>query len=251
MKQRAFMNWSGGKDSALAFYKAKTEGIAIDALLTSVNSDTSRISMHGVRRELLDKQAAAIGLPLHTIMLPEMPGMQAYEHAVHNKHNELKKAGFSHAIFGDIFLEDLKNYREDLLAKDELQCLFPIWKMDSREVMQQFILLGFKAIVICVNNAVLDQSFCGRLLDESFVQDLPPHVDPCGENGEYHSFVFEGPIFSAPVSFTKGDIVFKSYAAPILQPCLSEPAKEQNDADNCFPRPKPEAGFYFQDLLND
>jgi len=237
------MNWSGGKDSALAFYKAKQQGISVEALVTSVNSGTDRISMHGVRRELLEKQAAAIGLPLHTIELPEMPGMQAYEEAVHSKHKALKQLGFSQAIFGDIFLEDLKHYREELLAKDQLECLFPIWQMESREVMQQFISLGFKAIVICVNSALLDQQFCGRLLDESFVQDLPSHVDPCGENGEYHSFVFGGPIFSVPVSFTKGDVVFKSYAAPTLR-------QAQNDNDDCFTSPQPEMGFYFQDLLS-
>ncbi|RYZ30307.1 MAG: diphthine--ammonia ligase [Chitinophagaceae bacterium] len=230
------MNWSGGKDSALAFYKAKQQGISVEALVTSVNSGTDRVSMHGVRRELLEKQAVSIGLPLHTIVLPEMPGMQAYENSVHKRHSELKQAGFSQAIFGDIFLEDLKRYREELLAKDQLECLFPIWKMESREVVKQFLSLGFKAIVICVNSSLLDQKFCGRLLDESFVEDLPPQVDPCGENGEYHSFVFDGPIFSEPVSFTKGDVVFKAYAAP--------------KQDDCFTLPQPEMGFYFQDLLS-
>ena len=239
---KAFMNWSGGKDSALAFYKAKQQGTAIDALVTSVNTGTGRISMHGVRRELLQQQTASIGLPLHTIELPEMPGMQAYEEAVHNTHRQLKKAGFTHAVFGDVFLEDLKVYRENLLRKDELQCLFPIWKMDSREVVKQIIASGFKAIIICVNSEFLDQSFCGRLLDEAFLNDLPSHVDPCGENGEYHSFVFDGPVFSAPVKFTKGEIVFKEYAAPILRP-----ATDGND--DCFTTPKPKAGFYFQDLL--
>lgn len=229
------MNWSGGKDSALSLYKAKQQGIAAEALVTSVNAATGRISMHGVRRELLQQQAASIGLPLHTVELSEIPGMQAYEKAVHNKHQQLKEAGFTHAIFGDLFLEDLKNYRETLLAKDDLQCLFPIWKMDSQDVMQQFISLGFKAIVVCVNSAFLDESFCGRLLNESFLHHLPSNVDPCGENGEYHSFVFDGPVFSKPVPFEKGGIVFKEYAAP--------------KQDDCFTTAKPEVGFYFQDLI--
>jgi uncharacterized protein (TIGR00290 family) len=235
MKQKAFMNWSGGKDSALAFYKAKQQGIAVDALVTSLNSGTNRVSMHGVRNKLLEEQAASIDLPLQTILLPEMPGMQAYEDAIHNKHRELKKAGFTHGVFGDIFLEDLKTYREELLAKDQLECLFPLWKMDSGEVMREFFSLGFKAIVICTNSTVLDQSFCGRLLDESFLKDLPSHVNPCGENGEFHTFVFDGPIFSKPVSFIKGEVIFKAYAAP----------KE----DDCFTAPLPEIGFYFQDLV--
>src|SRR5829696_445939 len=127
---KVFMNWSGGKDSALALYKAQLEGIKISSLVTSVNSGTNRIAMHGVQRELLEQQAAAIGLPLHTIDLPEMPDMQAYENTVHQKHKDLKEAGYTHAMFGDIFLEDLKKYREDLLAKDGMECVFPIWEMD-------------------------------------------------------------------------------------------------------------------------
>ncbi|HUC81011.1 MAG TPA: diphthine--ammonia ligase [Flavisolibacter sp.] len=235
---KTFMNWSGGKDSALSLFLAMQQDIKVDALLTSVNTATNRISMHGVRRELLQQQAAAIGLPLHTIELPEMPGMQVYEEAVRAKHNELKAAGYTHAMFGDVFLEDLKTYRENLLAKDDLQCLFPIWKMDGREVVRQFIEAGFKAVVVCVNSTYLDKSFCGRLLDEAFLNDLPTGVDACGENGEYHTFVFDGPLFSSPVNFAKGETVFKAYPAPATAA-----------ADECFTTPKREAGFYFLDLL--
>ena len=181
---KTFMNWSGGKDSALAFYKAKEEGIPVEALITSINKSTDRISMHGVRKALLLQQAKSMGLPLELISLPEMPGMQAYEETVGEKHRQLKTQGFTHGIFGDVFLEDLKTYRENLLAKDGIQCLFPIWKMDSAEVVRQFIAEGFKAIIVCVNSSYLDKSFCGRLLDEAFLADLPANVDPCGENGE-------------------------------------------------------------------
>ena len=233
---KTFINWSGGKDSALAFYKAKQKGINIKALLTSVNTTTDRISMHGVRRQLLQEQANALSLPLHTIELPEMPGMLDYETAVHNKHSELKEEGFTQAIFGDIFLEDLRRYREELLAKDDLNCIFPIWKMDSLEVMKEFISLGFKAVVVCVNSAFLSKHFCGRELNEKFLDELPANVDPCGENGEYHSFVYDGPVFANPISFQKGEIVFKAYPAP--------------KKDDCFTSPKPEAGFYFLDLLS-
>ena len=239
---KAFMNWSGGKDSALAFYKAQQAGIPIDTLLTSVNAGTNRVSMHGVRRELLQLQATAIGLPLQTTELPEMPGMQAYETTVRNQNRRLKEAGFTHGIFGDLFLEDLKDYRESLLAKDGLQCLYPLWKMDSHQIMQEFIEEGFKAIIVCVNSSLLDQQFCGRMLDKSFLNDLPSGVDACGENGEYHSFVFDGPIFRQPISFLKGEIVFKEYKAPVLQP-------DSAQQDDCFTTPKQEVGFFFQDLI--
>jgi uncharacterized protein (TIGR00290 family) len=233
---KAFMSWSGGKDSALSLYKAQQSGVAVEALVTSVNETRSRVSMHGVRRDLLQQQASALGLPLSTIELPEMPGMQAYEEAVHNTHRQLLNKGFTQAVFGDIFLEDLKQYRENLLAKDNLHCLFPLWKMDSREVVEQFLSLGFKAVVVCVNSASLDESFCGRLLDEAFFNDLPAAVDPCGENGEYHSFVFDGPNFLHPIQYRRGEMVFKEYPSP-------------KGADDCFVPPQPASGFYFCDLL--
>jgi uncharacterized protein (TIGR00290 family) len=233
---KAFMSWSGGKDSALSLYKAQQDGVAVAALLTSVNSGTDRISMHGIRRILIKQQAVALNLPLHTIELPEMPGMEIYEEAVRHAHGQLTSAGCTQAVFGDIFLEDLKQYREDLLAKDGLRGLFPLWKMDSREVVRQFLELGFKAIVVCVNSVHLNQSFCGRVMDEAFFNDLPHTVDPCGENGEYHSFVFDGPNFSAPINFMQGETVFKEYPAP-------------KSSDDCFTLPQPPAGFYFLDLL--
>lgn len=230
------MSWSGGKDSALALYKAQQQGVSVEALATTVNQGLDRVSMHGVRRQLIKQQAISLGLPLHTIALPEMPGMQAYEEAVRSAHQELKARGFTHAVFGDVFLEDLKQYREDLLAKDGLQCLFPIWKMDSREVVRQFIGQGFKAVVVCVNGTHLDQRFCGRELDEVFLNELPVAVDPCGENGEYHSFVYDGPNFSKPVSFALGERVFKEYPSP-------------KTGEECYTQPQPKSGFYFCDLL--
>lgn len=242
MAEKAFMNWSGGKDSALALYRAKQQGVPVEALVTTVNKALNRISMHGVRRALLEQQAAAIGLPLYTVELPEMPGMQAYEEAVHKMHYQLKQQGFTQAVFGDIFLEDLKTYREALLAKDSLQALFPIWKEDSNQLLEEFFALNFKAIVVCTNSPKLDKPFCGRTLNKEFINDLPSDVDPCGENGEYHSFVFDGPIFSKPVSFAKGEIVFKEYEAPAL-------SQTQDNCDECFTTPQSKAGFYFQDLV--
>ena len=232
------MNWSGGKDSSLCLYEAVQNKIPVEKLVTTVNSIHNRISMHGVRRILLEQQAASIGLPLQTIKLPEQPGMLTYEQALSETHQSLKREGFTHAIYGDIFLEDLKQYREDVLKKDELEGIFPLWKKDSRKLMNQFISLGFKAYVVCVNTTYLDESFCGRLLDKSFITDLPANIDVCGENGEYHSFVFDGPIFSIPVNVIKGELIFKEYASP------------KNDEEECFNDvAQPPTGFYFCDLL--
>lgn len=232
---KSFFNWSGGKDSALCLYKAKQQSLNVQALVTTVSQSTARITMHGVRRELLEQQAASIHLPLHVIELPSSTAMNAYEEAISKKNSELKGHRFTHAISGDLFLEDLKTYREGLYAKDGIECLFPLWKTDTKELMHQLIALGFKAIVVCVNGAYLDKSFCGRMLDESFINDLPANVDVCGENGEYHSFVFDGPLFHQPVAFTKGDTVYQEYPAP--------------KKDDCFTQPQPSAGFYFCDLL--
>lgn len=234
---KAFLNWSGGKDSALCLYKARKEGVRIDALVTTVNRGTDRISMHGVPRRLLELQAAALHLPLYTIDLPETPGMKEYEEAISRMNARLKSKGFSHAVSGDLFLEDLRAYRENLYAKDGLQCLFPLWKNDTNGLVNSFLSLAFKAIIVCVNNSYLDKNFCGRLLDASFINDLPVNVDVCGENGEYHSFVYDGPIFSKQVVFTKGEIVFKEY-------------KVSKKDDDCFKVPQPPTGFYFCDLLS-
>lgn len=233
------MNWSGGKDSSLCLHKIlRDPAFSVDGLLTSVNAAHNRISMHGVRRELLELQAASIGIPLQTIELPEQPGMREYEQAMMEKVNALKKEGYTHAVFGDIFLEDLKLYREQKLATADVQCVFPLWKLSTTELMEEFLSLGFKAILVCVNEKFLDKSFCGREIDAAFVRDLPANVDVCGENGEYHSFVFDGPIFKSPIPFTKGEIVYRRYEAP------------QTAGNSSAPMDQPSAyGFYFCDLL--
>lgn len=234
---KLFLNWSGGKDSALSLLKSKQNGFNIEALVTSINKTSDRISMHGVQRTLLQKQAASLHLPLYTVELPENPSMIEYEEAISKTAQLLKAKGFTHAASGDLFLEDLKCYREKLYAKDQLECLFPLWKTGTKELIQTFFAEGFKAIVVCINNSFLDKSFCGRLLNQSFINDLPGCVDVCGENGEYHSFVFDGPIFSSPISFKKGEIVYKEFPSPA------------NDKEECFTKPQPPAGFYFCNLL--
>lgn len=239
MAATGYINWSGGKDSSLCLhYIQQDPRYNVGCLLTSVNAAHDRISMHGVRRSLLEAQADSIGLPLETIELPEQPGMQEYEAAMLNKVTALKNAGYRYSIFGDIFLEDLKKYREEKLATVDIQCVFPLWKIPTTQLMQEFLQLGFKAIIVCVNSKFLDKSVCGRLIDESFVRELPANVDVCGENGEYHSFVFDGPIFKQPIAFTKGDIVYRTYQAP------------QSASDTCGSMNEPSSyGFYFCDLL--
>jgi uncharacterized protein (TIGR00290 family) len=232
------MNWSGGKDSSLALYRVlRNNQYNIQYLLTSVNSTHDRVSMHGVRRSLLEAQAEAIGIPLQTIELPEQPSMEDYENRMFQKINELKDKGLTHAVFGDIFLEDLRKYREEKLRGAGIECVFPIWKIDTKELMNEFLDAGFKAIVVCVNEQYLDKRFCSRIIDSSFVRDLPAQVDVCGENGEYHSFVFDGPIFRQPVAFTKGEIVSRTYKAPTTN-------TSNNAMDNAS-----DYGFYFCDLI--
>lgn len=170
--------------------------------------------MHGLRRELLMQQVQSIGLPVTTIELPEAPSMEDYNHIMSDAVENLKTDGYTHCGFGDIFLEDLRNYREDQLKPHHITCHFPLWKKDTKAVIAQFIALGFKAVVICTNAHLLGESFLGRDLDESFINDLPENVDPCGENGEFHTFCYDGPIFKKPVPFTIGEKILRTYDNP-------------------------------------
>ena len=238
-KVKAYMNWSGGKDSSLCLWKIlQDEEYSVDAMLTSVNAAHDRISMHGVRRDLLLKQAASIGLELYTVELPEMPGMDEYEKEMLAKVISLKEKGFTTSVFGDIFLEDLKKYREQKLSQVGIDCVFPLWKVPTDKLMEEFLSAGFRCIVVCVNEEFLDKSFCGRVIDDSFIRDLPANVDICGENGEYHTFVFDGPIFKYPIQFKKGEMVRRTYAAP------------KTGSNDNYPTHAPsEYGFYFCDLI--
>jgi uncharacterized protein (TIGR00290 family) len=167
--------------------------------------------MHGLRAELLQQQIEAICIPGMTVELPEQPTNAEYEFLLKEKVNELLKQGYHCAAFGDIFLEDLKSYREKQLEPYGIKSVFPLWKKDSKALLTQFIDLGFKAITVCVDGSKLNSSFAGRLIDHSFITDLPNGVDICGENGEFHTFCYDGPYFKQPVNFTKGEIVMREY----------------------------------------
>jgi uncharacterized protein (TIGR00290 family) len=207
-KEKILFSWSSGKDSALSIYEIKESGkYEIISLLTTVSDEYDRIFMHGVQRILLEKQAESLGFPLIKIFVSSSPSNDEYEAKMHKTLLAYKDKGVKTVAFGDIFLEDLKEYRENKLALVDMKGLYPVWKRDSKDLVRKFINLGFKAIVTCVDSKVLDRSFVGRVIDEDFLKDLPENVDPCGENGEFHSFVFDGPIFKEKVRFTVGEKV--------------------------------------------
>jgi uncharacterized protein (TIGR00290 family) len=209
---KAFINWSGGKDAALSLYRCLAiKELEVGCLFTSKVAATNRVSMHGVRWELIEAQAASIGLPLYPAALPLAPGGDEYEEEVSTRVKGFKESGYTTSVFGDIYLEA---YRQAQMSKLGIRCLFPLWKEAPEEVMAEFLGLGFKAIVVCVNSSKLHPSFCGRLIDVDFINDLPADVDVCGENGEFHSFVFDGPIFKRPVLFSKWEQTTHRYAAP-------------------------------------
>ena len=177
------------------------------ALLTTVTQGYERISMHGVRNELLRRQAEAIGLPLREVVIPPQCTNPIYEARMADAVLQFKQQGVLHVAFGDIFLEDLRLYREQKLLQADMSALFPVWKVDTRELAARFIKDGFRAITACIDPRKLDKSFAGRELNAAFFQDLPPEVDPCGENGEFHTFVFDGPIFRSSIAVIRGEIV--------------------------------------------
>lgn len=182
-------------------------GRPVAALMTTVTSDYDRISMHGVRRELLRRQADAIGLPLHEVFIPANAANGEYEAATGEALSMFRDQGLKTIAFGDLFLADIRAYRDRLVEQNGMRAIYPVWGRDTAAFIRDFLGLGFQAVVTCVDTASLDESFSGRIINEDFLADLPANVDPCGENGEFHSFVFDGPNFSAPVSFTIGDRV--------------------------------------------
>jgi len=211
MPEKIVFNWSGGKDSALALYELlqRKNDYEIAALLTVLSEDYDRISMHGVRRQLLERQAAALSIKLEKMYLPTSASNHVYEELLRDKLCRYKQQGVNVVAFGDIFLEELRNYRREKLAQVSMQAIFPLWKRDTKELAHTFIQEGFKTIVTCVDTEVMDRSFVSRIFDEKFLCDLPAAVDPCGENGEFHTFTYEGPMFAAPIAFERGDTILR------------------------------------------
>lgn len=245
IKQKALFNWSGGKDSTLALYHILIEEkYDIRYLMTSVNEAFQRVTMHGVRTELLETQAKSIGLPLYKMFLPENPTMESYETIMRNTLSQFCDEGITHSIFGDINLEDLKNYREKKLAELNLKAVFPLWNRSTNEIIHEFIDLGFKTIVTCVNDKYLGQEFVGRVIDADFLKELPKNVDPCGENGEFHTFVFDGPLFSEKVNFEIGEIVHRKYIPEKKESENSEYDCEDNSSETPL-----NPGFWYCDLI--
>ncbi|WP_420574299.1 diphthine--ammonia ligase [Kordia sp.] len=220
--KKAYFNWSTGKDSSLALYHIlQQKEYNVTQLITTVNKDYERVSMHGLREELLDAQAERLQLPLQKVYFPAQVTMSDYDETMRKATQQLVEQDFKYGIFGDIFLEDLRAYREKKLKEVGITGVFPLWKQNTRDLLKELLSLGFKAITVCVNAKYLDESFVGRVLGEDFLNDLPSTVDPCGENGEFHTFVFDGPIFSSPIDFTIGEKVLKTYT----------PSKKEED--NC------------------
>lgn len=210
MKEKILLAWSGGKDCSLAhYYIQEAKACEIAGLLTTVTDGYDRVSMHGVRRTLLERQAESLGLPLQKVYIPKDSTDKDYESRMKEVLLAYQDEDINAVAFGDIFLEDVRRYREEKLAQIGMEAIFPLWKMDTTELIRSFIDLGFKALITCVDSKVLDSSFAGKLINGDFVLSLPPDVDPNGENGEFHSFVIDGPIFRKKISVSPGEVVLR------------------------------------------
>jgi len=235
-RSKAIFCWSGGKDSAYCLHKVLREELFdVKYLLTTVNDRFKRISMHGVRGELLDRQAEAIGIPLLKVRVSEGTNNE-YERQMETVLLKAKAEGVSDVIFGDIFLEDLRTYREYNLARVGMKGVFPIWKMDTTNLINDFIARQFKAVVCCVNDGYLGEEWAGREVNKSFIEQLPASVDPCGENGEYHTFCYDGPLFKSKIGFTVGEKVYKALETKAGNACA-------------LPANAKTKGFWYRDLL--
>lgn len=209
MRPRVLLSWSTGKDSAWTLHMLRRAGeVELAGLLTSMNGEFDRVAMHAVRRSLLQAQAAATGLPLYTVPLPWPCSNDAYEAAMRQFLEQARdELGVTHLAFGDLFLQDVRAYRERLLAGTGIEPLFPLWEEPTPQLARRMVDSGLRAILTCVDPARLPAAFAGRTFDSSLLQDLPPGVDPCGEQGEFHTFVHQGPMFRSPLSLQVGEVV--------------------------------------------
>ncbi|MEO9484460.1 MAG: diphthine--ammonia ligase [Ekhidna sp.] len=225
---KTVFHWSSGKDSALAlYYLLQDSRYKVDKLITTINEHYGRVTMHGTPQALLEKQVESLGIDHDVIKLSQSASMEAYEQQMKESMNQLSSKGFTQSAFGDIFLEDLKSYREKEMNRFGFKTVFPLWKKNTSILIDEFLSLGFKAVIVCANDR-LGERFLGRTIDQSFIEDLPVGIDPCGEHGEFHTFCYDGPIFKKPISFRLGEKTKRSYPNP--------------SGDG-------EVDFWFQDLL--
>jgi uncharacterized protein (TIGR00290 family) len=202
MSARALLAWSGGKDSAWALHMLRAGGVDVAALFTTVHDD--RVAIHAVRRALLEEQARALGVPLHQLAIPRDCPNAVYERTVGEFVQRMKGAGVTHVAFGDLFLEDIRRYRESQFASSGVDLLFPLWARPTRALAQEMVASGLRAWITCVDTTQAPAEWAGRVYDAQFLPEVTPPVDPCGENGEFHTFVFEGPMLRRPLATALG-----------------------------------------------
>jgi len=218
--EKVLFCWSGGKDSALALREiVQGHTYKVVSLLTTITEDYDRVSMHGIPRALLERQADCLDLPPEIVFIPKDCSTEEYGARMQETLTRFKQQGVLSVVFGDISLEDVRKYREDNLARIGMRAVFPLWGINTETLAKSFVTLGFEAIVTCIDSRILDKRFIGRTIDERFLSELPPGVDPCGENGEFHSFVLDGPIFRERVACTRGEVVLRDsfYFCDLLQ----------------------------------
>ncbi|MFB6098322.1 MAG: hypothetical protein ABEK84_04275, partial [Salinibacter sp.] len=238
----AVLSWSGGKDAALCLHRALAAGThGVAGLLTTASERYGRSSQHGVRMELLQRQAQRVGLPLQTAWLPPEPSMDAYDRCMKDALTSVANQGVDTVLFGDIFLEDLRSLRERRLAEVGMTGAYPLWQRSTEELARAFLAAGFRAVVVCASEKHLGREFVGHPFDQVFLEALPDEVDPCGEHGEFHTFVYDGPIFSEPIAVERGDVVYRTYDAQGQQDENSPCPTTAEDAE--------ESGFWYCDLL--
>ena len=207
-KPKVVVSWSSGKDCAFALHQVRTEEkFEVVGLLTTLNGENDRVSMHGVRKELLQKQMVALGLPAEMVMLPMPCDNETYRRLVGGTIEVLRERGVQNVIFGDLFLEDIRQYREEQMQGSGLGAIFPLWLRDTRHLSRDMVDSGLRAVVTCVDQRTLSAEFVGRQYDHAFLDDLPVGVDPCGENGEFHTLVIDGPMFSSGLNIEIGEKV--------------------------------------------
>ena len=205
---RMWLSWSSGKDSAWALHELRaSREYQVTALLTTINQDAQRVAMHAVREALLEAQAAALGLPLIKVSIPNPCPNQTYEQAMQTAMAQARAEGIFHVAFGDLFLEDIRRYRKEKLGAVGMTPVFPLWARETRSLAREMVEGGLRAHITCVDPKQLDRRFAGRIFEQRLLDELPAGVDPCGENGEFHSFAFAGPMFFAPLRVTPGEIV--------------------------------------------